>query len=268
MNSEETATSESTEASPLDESQQREQSLEGTDWRAESTRQSQRAKKAEDLNRQAWPYVQTAMALQKAPGGNAIIEKLQKGEPLTATQEKKLDKAKEEAGTTGMSEEQVGKMLETASQNFEQRLYESRKAEKAMDSLNEWARTAKTKSGTLKYSGYDELSTSPEWNEHLGTILDAIQKGTLNVPDDWSDPYKYAVHQNYGWLKALNPDIGKEKPTKKTEKDRRAAISQSTVQAGGVAPEDSDELPDWANPAVASRGVAGGGRSFNSLKRS
>ncbi len=214
------------------------------------------------------PYVQTAMALQAAPGGTAIIEKLQKGEPLTVAQEKKLEKAQAEAGTTGMSEEQVEKMLDTAAQKFENRLWESNKAKDAMDSLHDWARTAKTKSGTLKYSGYDELHTSPEWNEHLGTILDAIQAGKLQVPEGWSDPYKYAVHQNYGWLKALDPEIGKEKPSGKTEKDRRAAISQSSVQAGGVAPEDSDGLPDWANPAVAAKGVAGGGRSFSSLKRS
>jgi len=188
-----------------------------------------------------------------------IIEKLQKGEPLTAAQEKKLEKAQSEAGTTGMSEEQVGKMLETAAQSFEQRLWESRKAEKAMDTLNTWA--------SKKYPGYDELHTSPEWNEHLGTILEAIQEGSLRITDDWSDHYKYAVHQNYAWLKAVNPDIGKEKPSKKTENDRRAAISQSSVQAGGVAPEDSDAVPDWANPAVSPRGVAGGGRSFSSLKR-
>ena len=259
MNSEETATSEPTEASPLDESQQREPSPEGTDWRAENTRLRQNLKKAQDLNREAMPYVQTAMALQSAPGGNVIIEKLQKGEPLTAVQEKKLEKAQEQAGTTGMSKEDVEQMLNTAAQNFEQRLWESNKAKDAMDNLHVWA--------GKKYPGYDELRTSPEWNQHLGTILDGIQKGTLQVPDDWSDPYKYAVHQNYGWLKAMNPDIGKEKPSKKTEKDRREAISQSSVQAGGVAPEDSDSLPDYANPAVTPRGVAGGGRSFGSLKR-
>ena len=258
MSSEETATSETPEASPLDESQQREQNPEGTDWRGENTRLRQQLKKVQDLNREAMPYVQTAMALQSAPGGDAILQKLQKGEPLTATQEKKLEKAQEAAAATGMSEERVAQMLETATQNFEQRLFEADRARERRQDLTAWA--------TEKYPDFEDLHKTPEWKEKLGTILDAISNRTLIVPDG-EDPYEFAYGQSIGWLKSLNPEIGKEKPSKKTEKERRAAISQSSVQAGGVAPEDSDSIPDYANVAVAPRGATGGGRSFGSLKR-
>jgi hypothetical protein len=261
---EETATSETPEASPPEEQQQRDQPPEGTDWRAENTQLRQQLKHAQDLNRQAAPLVQTALALQATPGGNVIVDKLQKimaGDKtvtLTATQEKKLEKAQEEAETTGMSEERVKQILDEASQGFEQRLWESRKAEKAMDALHEWA--------GKEYPGYGDLHVTTEWNENLALVLDAIQKGTLTVPEG-KDPYKFALGHNYGWLKSLNPDIGKEKPSKKTEQDRRAAISQSSVQAGGVVPEESDDIPDYAKVSRAPLGVAGGGRAFGSLRR-
>ena len=258
MSSEETATSETPEASPLDESQQREQSPEGTDWRGENTRLRQRIKKAQDLNREAMPYVQTAMALQATPGGNEIIDKLQKGEPLMATQEKTLEKAQETTGTTGISYEQLQEALANQAQNFEQRLSVAEQAKEQMRDLNTWA--------VEKYPGYEDLRKTPEWKGKLGTILDAIKNQTLLVPDG-EDPYEFAVDQSYGWLKGLNPDIGKEKPSKTSEKERRAAISQSSVQAGGVAPEDSDAIPDYANVAIAPKGATGGGRSFGSLKR-
>jgi hypothetical protein len=260
LSSEETATSETPEPSPLDEQQQREQHPEGSEgyWRGKATQYQQQLKKAQDLNREATPYVQTAMALQAAPGGNEIIDKLQKGESLTPTQEKKLEKAQEDAGTSGMSKEQIEEMLATSAQNFEQRLWEQRKAEKAMDELHEWA--------GKKYPGYQELHTTDEWNTKLGTILDAIQAGKLRVPEG-DDAYKHAIDQTYGWLKGLNPNIGKEKPSKKTEKARREAISQSSVEAGGVAPEDSDDVPDYARADLPPKSL-GGGRAFGSLKRS
>ncbi len=259
MSSEETATSETPEASPAEESQQREQSPEGTDWRAESTRLRQQLKKAQDLNRQSMPYVQTALALQSTPGGDVIIDKLQKGEPLTETQEKKLEKAKEDTGTSGISEEKLGELLNTAAANFEQRLFESNRAKDALGDLHVWA--------AKEFPGYEDFRTSPEWNQKLGTILDAIKNGSIQVPEDSPDPYKFALRQAMGWMKGLDPEIGKEKPSKKTETERREAISQSSIQAGGVAPEDSDKLPDYARLDIAPRGVTGGGRSFSSLKR-
>ena len=261
MSLEETATSESTEPSPPEEQQQRESSSEGTDWRAETTRLQQELKHVKDLNRQAAPLVHTALALQAAPGGQVIIDKLQKmvaGDKkvtLTATQEEKVQEA---ASTAGISPEQLQAALEQQGQDFEQRLWERDKAKTALDDLNEWA--------VKKYPGFDKLHTTTEWKGKINSILRDIQEQILVVPEG-DDPYQYAYDQAYAWVKGLNPDIGKEKPSKKTEQDRRAAISQSSVQAGGVAPEDSDKLPDWANPSVASRGVAGGGKSFGSLKR-
>lgn len=258
MSLEETATSESTEASPLDEQQQREQLPEGTDWRAETTRLQQELKRARDLNRQAKPFVETALALQAAPGGTAIIEKLQKGEALTAVQEKKLEKAQEETGTTGVTQEQLKELLETQAQGFEQRLFERDKAKTALDDLNIWA--------TEKFPGFEELHKTPEWKGKINSILRDIQEEVLVVPEG-EDSYKYAYEQAYGWVQGLNPDIGKEKPSKKTEKQRREAISSSTVQAGGVAPEESDDIPDYAKLDRAPLGVAGGGKSFGSLRR-
>ena len=258
--SSETETSDPAEASlPDEQSQQREESPEGTDWRAENTRLRQELKKAKDLNREALPFAQLGVALQQAPGGDKIVEKLRKGEALTAAQEAKLEKAQEQTGTAALSPEQIQKMLDSAAQTFEQRYWESRKAERAMESLHKWAGE--------KYAGYDELHTTPQWNQHLSTVLAAIEHGTLELPDDWSDPYRYAVHQTYAWVKSLNPDVGKKVPAKKTEKERRSAISQSSVDASGVAPEDSDQLPEWARLDATPRSPTGG-RAFGSLKRS
>ncbi len=204
------------------------------------------------------PYYQVGMALHTAPGGDVIIEKLSRNEPLTAAEEKKHEQAQEEAGNAGLSQEQAQNLLSAAAKEFEQKLWSSRKAERSMADLHAWAEK--------EYPNYQELRKTPAWDEKIGTILDAIQKRTIPVPDDW-DPYRYAVDQAYGWLKGLDPEIGKVTPSKTTEKDRRAAISQASVQAGGVAPEESDSLPDYANLNIQPRSATGG-RAFSSLKRS
>ena len=161
MSSEPKPTSESTEASHAEEpgSQQQGESPEGVDWRAENTRLRQQLKRAQDLNREALPLAQLGVALQQANGGQAIIEKLQKGEDLTAAQEANLEKQAEAAG---FSQEQIDELLGKAAQNFEQRLWESRKAERAMEKLHSWAKK--------EYPGYEETYESPQWNQRLGTV--------------------------------------------------------------------------------------------------
>lgn len=253
-------TTEGTEASPSAEQQQRGSSPEGHDWETENLRLRQELKKAQDLNRQALPLAQIGVALQQAKGGREIIQKLERNEDLTVAEEKKVEK---EAVAAGYSPEQIDELLGRAAQTFEERYWQSRKAERAMDELHQWAEK--------EYPGYRDLLKTEEWNDHVNLVLakleQRVQQGKQAAPDGWDDPYRYAVHETYNWVKAMNPKIGEKKPAKKTEGERRAAIGQTGVEAGGVPPEDSDEIPEYARLDKQPRSL-GGGRSFSSLKRS
>lgn len=259
MSSDDKTASEHAEAPPTDEHGQHGSDSGSVDWRAETTRLQQRLKKAEDINRNNLPFAQLGYALQNAKGGNKIIEKLQKGEALTVAEEKQLEEAKGETGSTSLSLEQVEELLKKQAQELDQRWFESRKAERAMEKLQQWA--VKT------YPGWEEVFETPEWNQHLNSVLASIEQGVLQVPESEPDPYKFAWKQTAGWLKSMNPELGKKTPAKKTEKQRREAISGTSVDAGGVTPEDSEEIPEYARLDTQPK-FLGGGQSFSSLKRS
>ena len=266
MSSEDKAASESTE------SQLPEERAEGStqvDWEARAraseaqvTKLQQQAAKAERLNGEAMPWVQLALALNNAPGGKTIIEKLQKGVPLTEAQQTKLEAAQVAAGSSSLSLEAVEKLFEEkvmpkAIASLEQRLYETDRAKRDMEKLNTKA--------TKELVGFEALQNTPEWNQALDLVLFGIEHRKIAVPDE-EDPYWFAFKKAHAMILGENPEIGKVKPAKKTETERKGAISRQASQSTEAHPEEQSGVPDYANPGIAPLGM--GGRSFGSLRRS
>src|SRR3989304_4646716 len=90
------------------------------DFRAENTRLRQELAKVKDLNRQAVPWVNLAVALKQATGGAEIIARLEKGEALTAKQEAAVEKATG-VDTKNVSVEELQNMFLTLEQRLERR---------------------------------------------------------------------------------------------------------------------------------------------------
>ena len=265
MSLEETAASESTESRL---SEERTDGSTPIDWEAKAreyesriTKLQQQASKAERLNGEAMPWVQLGLALNNAPGGKGIIEKLQKGQPLTEAQQAKLDTAQAASGNSGLSKDEVRSLfaeeLPKAMSILEQRLYESDRAKRDMEKLNQKA--------TKELVGFEDLQQTPEWNQALDLVLFGIEHRKIEVPPD-EDPYWFAFKKAHTMILGEKPEIGKKKPANKTESERKGAISRQTSHSAGAPPEEQSGVPDYANPGIAPLGM--GGRSFGSLRRS
>lgn len=213
-----------------------------TDLQADNTRLRQELAKSKQVQNDVLPFVQFAVAVRDAPGGKAIIEKANKaraeGKPLVLTdlQEEKVAAAAK-ATDTPVSEEKLGEILNGAFTQFEQRLFEKDKATEAIQGI--YAR------GKEELPGYENLYKTPEWRRRKAVILTMAQQDPSMVPDDESDPYWWIEKETYATLAAQNPDIGKVKPAKKTESERRGAIAGVSHKSAGAPEETEDGLPDY-----------------------
>lgn len=222
---------------------------------AEVTRLRQDLARSRDMNLEAQPLVKLAQDLWKAPGGKEIIEKLRRGEPLTAAQAKQVTDQATGGGPTPsyMTPEAVQEVIRKELQQFAQADWETRKAEKEMAQLD--ARAAE------ELEGYENLRDKPEWNDQLGIVINMMEQKVLIPPADEPDPIYWAIKKTYQTLTGLKPGEKKKRPAKDTEQERRAAIAAQAGRQGG-SPEDDSE-PDSPELAWAkSRGKSTVGKSF------
>lgn len=225
---------------------------------AEITRLRQDLAKSRDLNREAQPLVQLAQTLWNAPGGKEIVERLRKGQPLTAAQAQQVQDTATGGGPVPsyMTPEAIQEVIRKELQQYAQSEWETRKAEKEMAQLD--------KRASEELEGYDNLKDQPEWNEQLGIVINMIEQRALIPPDDEPDPIYWAIKKTHQTLTGLKPGEKKVRPAKKTEAERRAAIAGQAGRQGG-SPEDSSDEPDHPDLAWAkSRGSATIGKSFSS----
>lgn len=231
-----------------------------TDWRAENTRLRQELAKVKDLNRQAVPFVNLALALKNAPGGADIIEKLHRGEALSAKEEKQVAKAASESPEADrLSVEQLEALFDRKLTVFEQRMFEAREAEKQMEKLHQ--RAAK------EFVGYDELRHTPEWKRRLQVMLGMIENRAVEVPDEEPDPYWFALSETWATLKQENPEIGKTRRAGKSESERQGAIVKASSRSA-AAPEE-EELPEeqaFARRPIRRAGIGGFGKSLQGIR--
>lgn len=210
-----------------------------TDFQSQNTKLRQELARAKEIMRQAAPVAQLGEMLQNAPGSKAIIEKLKEGKPLT---EKQQETAAEELKAGGLTEERIVALLDENSVKLEKRMYEGRKAEKAMDVLH--------KRAMEEFPGYENIYQSSEWAEIEDIVLAQAQRafndGRNIIPDDEPDPYWWIKKRAWGILKANNPKLG-EKPAGKSESERQGAIASQSAKSGGApeAREENDEIPGY-----------------------
>jgi hypothetical protein len=208
------------------------------DLQSQNTKLRQELARAKEIMRQAAPIAQLGEALQNAPGSEAIIAKLQKGEPLT---DKQAAAATEELrATTNLTEERIVELLEENSKKLEQRMWEGQKAEREMDALH--------KRAMKEFPGYENVYQSQEFKRLEDLVLSQAQRafndGRTVIPDDEPDPYWWIKKEAWSILKAKNPELA-EKPAGKTESERQGAIAGQSGKSGGAPEAQKDDLPDY-----------------------
>ena len=226
----------------------------GGDWREQNTRLRQELAEQKELNRRAVPLVQVALQLQEQDAD--VYTKLLKGEKLTKPQAAAVEEAAEAAGVTP---EVLGRMLDERFQQLTQQQSADRQAADAMVELDTWA--------TEKLPGYENLRGTPTWNGTLSAVLGSIENGTMTVPPDVKDPYKWAVEETYHIISARNPDVVKgPKKVAQTGDDRAAAIlaagRKPSASQGG---DELDGLTDAEKREIEFiRGIGSGvGKRFS-----
>lgn len=205
------------------------------------------AKERDQMKKASQQYQRVGNIVNKmwnTPGGQEIIRKIEAGEELTLAQEKKVEKAEAQAaegnGTSasGLTLEQIQQVVANQLAEFDKSSRMNRQAEKSMEKLNTWA--------SKNLEGYEDVAGTDKWNKALGSTLAFIENGSLEVPEESTDVYKYAIEHTYD---VLFPGARKETPAKADEKERKAKISAQTSRSAG-APEDNnaDESPElrWA----------------------
>jgi len=236
--------------------------------RAENTKLMQRNAEIEKVSERAVPLVRIAQALVNAPGGKEIVQKLEKGEPLTAAEEKKATAAADAATaegsvplTVGAAKEIFAGMMKEATDQFGETVSAERKASESMQALEAKA--------TKELEGYQDLKKDPSYQGWVAATLEQIKQNKLKVPDGEDDVWYFAVKTAYKVCQHLQG-----KPTKgKGEKERVAEV----LAAGGSKPSSttgttkSSDIPEGMEAEIerirsyGTRQIAG--KSFANPKR-
>lgn len=207
---------------------------------AENTKLMQRNAEIEKYSERAVPYVRVAQALQAAPGGKEIIQKLEKGEPLTAAEEKKAEKVAKDAAaegevplTVGAAKELFDKKIDDATSKFGETVAAERNAEKSITALEAKA--------TKELEGYQNLKNDPTFKGWVAATLAQIKEGQLQVPKGEDDLYYFATKTAHKIVHSLQGDPAETKG----EEERVAEV----LAAGGSRPSpatgqtESSDIP-------------------------
>ena len=214
---------------------------EGDDWREDNTRLRQELAEQKALNSRAVPWVHVATALHKQQP--EVFEKLARGEPLTKTEQKVVEAAT--GDDAPLTKREFAELMAANQNETIQQINANTQAGKEMEKLHSWA--------TEELPGYDAVCKSPTWNGILSSVLGSIDNGTFKVPEDVTDPYKYAVQITYDILKAKNPELLKGAKKGSTAEDRAAEIltgrrkasSSKTLDQKEDLPDDIQRELDW-----------------------
>lgn len=200
----------------------------GGNWREENTKLRQELAEMKALQSKAMPWVNVAVELQKQQP--EVFEKLAKGEPLTKAESKVVAAAQSaDADAEPLTKGEFKKLMQENLGEMLQQMNANRQAEKAMDDLDGWARK--------ELDGYANVRNTRVWGGYLSAVLGAIENGTMEVPEDVKDPYKFAVQATYDLLKLKHPDLLKGPKRGQSEEDRAAELL-----AGGRKPPSSKTL--------------------------
>lgn len=238
--------------------------------RADNTRLRQKNAENEQMMTRAVPLVRIAQTLIAAPGGKEIVEKLNKGEPLTVAEQKQVQETQQkltpetpkgDAPLTrveaeklfqGLLDEAVGKMGETVAAE-----------RKAADNL-----TLLEARGEKELEGFGNLKQDPQYKRQVNDIIEQIRDGTIEVPEKEPDMWWFAMKTAHTVLHAMR---GTPVKGKKADSERVA----EALKAGGAGPSsrtqtDESDIPGELKDTIGkirqlgSRTIAG--KSFGNPK--
>jgi len=230
------------------------------DWRAEATKLKQELAKAKDINRQVQPYAQLGWALQNAKGSAKIIEKLSKGEELTDAQIAAVEKS---GVAEGLTKAEVVALLEEnrklTAQEVGQRIWTAQNAQKVTERMHQ--RLAKD------LPGYENIYDTPEFSRRWNLVHQQINDGHLEIPAD-IEPFDFIARHVYDWIAFDNPEIGKLKPAKKSEGERKGQLLRTSPKSEAAPEEGNRELAEAIRERVPPGGKSKVGLSLQELRRS
>jgi len=226
----------------------------------------------QDLQR-ALPAVQIANAIWKIPGGQQIIEKLQKGEKLTAIQEAKVEGAIEKTSANNsngsvraLTADELDAKLEKFKSDVVDTLAADREAVKNIETLHTRAAT--------ELDGYDEIRKSPKWKTTLAVVMAQIQNGDEVVPDGDNDPVKqfdHGIRRTYEILVASDPKFQKAKEEAAQKNANRNAASKLAGSPKPSSASGSKGSNEETPPEIAMyrnlKGTFGVGKSYSNPAR-
>lgn len=197
-------------------------------YKKEMTRLRQALARKDDQIQRALPIVQLMSKLQQTQGGSEILQKLEKGEPLSPAEEKKVEKAEGQKGLTLAEVEGLFAKREQEQLKTWQLLQAH---EKAMAKLHRRA--------MKELPEFEELSESPEWAGTLDAVLKAVQNGTIEVPEDDGD---FAIYKRT--YEILTAGKEKKKVEKKVREEMGEMLAASSSASSRVTATEGEEIPE------------------------
>ena len=227
-----------------------------TRLRSENTRLRQNLAENEKLSTRAVPLVRLAQALIGAPGGQEIVEKLEKGEPLTKAEEKKATAAAAESDkplTKAEAKELFSELHKESVKEFGESVAADRKADESLKALDERAEK--------ELEGYKDLRRDPQFQGWINATLEQIRAKTIVLPEGEDDLWWFAVKTAHRIAHAVAGKPSK-KPKGDTERVAEAlaaggAKPSSTSSGGSDYPEEMREqierIRGYGNPMIAGK---------------
>ncbi len=212
----------------------------------------QRTAKLERQIGEMGPWAQLGVALQKAPGGEEIIGKIQAGQPLTAAETEQVNQAgSEEAGLTKKE------LLDTLNMRDA--------AKTQLDEIHTMARE--------NFQDYDKIRKNPQYLGMMDATLGAVWNGSIPLHEhtkDWND---IQAARNYTAIASAhemyllrNPKVraALKEAGKKEANDKNADKLAASSMSSGTSTSASDEKTMTAEERIkySMLNAKGVGKSF------
>lgn len=218
--------------------------------RADNLRLKQELSQARGVSAKALP-VMTAVSKLYHSGkeGKAIVEKLLKGEPLSASQETKAEEAAKYLTKEDLASFLDGEFSERIAGRVEEKLYVADSAKEGRRELDKWA----TEEYGEVYEGLrDSRAFKKRLLKNVDLLAESVDSGEEVVPKKFKDDvFKWAMDQTIAQVKADNPELGKAKKETRSPAEVEAEKRRVSTRSSGSSGE-TNEIPENLREEVAS----------------
>ncbi len=190
----------------------------------------QRTAKLERQITEMGPYAQLGVALQQAPGGEAIIEKIKGGQALTAQETQTVEGAASESDA-GLTKKEL---LETLNMRDA--------AKTQIDEIHSMARE--------NFADYDKIRKNPQYLGMMDANLGAVWNGSIPLHKDTKDWTDVQAARNYTAIASAyemyvmrNPKVkdALKEAGRKEANDKNAETLAASSMSSGTSTSASDE---------------------------